>query len=135
MCFPIEKQLIPLEIPVMKWRYIGLGETWAIIKTKNLKYAFLDIPNEAKNLKMIPESFFWDKITFGLEQYSYPLNKVLRVYYKEDDNISHNIREKYPEGFYFESKYFITHYPFILFKYPKVYVKHLLKFIYYKVVK
>ena len=133
--FPIEKQFIKTEIVVMKWKSIGLNEIWGALKTKNLRYAFLDMPNEAKKLKMIPESFFWDKITFGLEQYSYPLNKVLRIYYKEDDNISHNIREKYPEGFLFESKYFITHYPKVLFKYPKVYLKHLLKFIYYLVQK
>ncbi len=130
--FPIEKKLITTQKVVMKWKNIPLGETWAALKTKNLKFAFLDISNEAKLLKFIPESFFWDKITFKLKPYSYPINKVLRVYYRGgNDNISYNIREKHPEGFYFESKYFITHYPFVLLKYPKIYIKHLIKFIYF----
>jgi glycosyltransferase involved in cell wall biosynthesis len=88
--FPIEKKLISTEIPVFKWKNLPLGETWAAIKTKNLKYGFLELPEDVKkemnNLKFIPESFFWDRITFDLKLYSYPLNKVLRVYYKEEDN-------------------------------------------------
>ncbi len=134
--FPIEKRFIPTQEVVMKWKNIPLGETWAALKTKNLKFAFLDIPDEAKKLKFIPESFFWDRITYKIGGYSYPLNSVIRVYYKnEDDNISHNIREKYPESFYFESRYFITHYIFALLKHPKNYLKHLIKFIYFGIKK
>ena len=138
--YPITEKLIPTIDIFFKWRDIGLGETWAILRTKNLKKAFT-IPKEAKNLKFIPESFFWTRITLELRPYSYFINKVLRVYYKnEDNNISNNIRQKFPEGFLFESKWFITRYWWILFKYPKDYIKHLLKFIYfnfyiYKVIK
>jgi len=132
--YPIENKLIPTKDIYFKWRNIPLGETWALLKTKNLKKVFLDIPKEAKNLKFIPESFFWDRIVFEIEPlYSYPINKVLRVYYKEDDNISHNIRKKYPDSFLFESKYFITHYWKYFFYMPKAYVKHLIKFFYFRI--
>ncbi len=127
--YPIEKKLVPVEKVVMEWKDIGLGETWAVLKTENLKKVFLNVPEEVRKLKFVPESFFWDRITFEIGGYSYPLNKVLRVYYKEHDGISKNIRKKYPESFYFESKYFVTHYPKILFKYPKLYLKHFLKFL------
>ncbi len=130
--YPIENRLLPTMDILFKWRDIGLGETWAALKTKNLQYAFLELPNEAKKLQFIPESFFWDRIVFELKPYSYFINKVLRVYYQnEADNISLNIREKYPEGFLFESKYFIKNYWWMLFKYPKIYIKHLLKYIYF----
>jgi len=137
--YPIEKELISTLDIIFKWRNLDMGETWAALKTENLKKAFT-IPEEAKDLKFIPESFFWDRISFEIKHYSYFLNKVLRVYYKnEDDNISNNIRQKYPEGFLFESKWFITHYRWIIFKEPKSYFKHLLKTIYfgliYKVIK
>jgi len=137
--YPIEKQLIPTYKWIFELRKLNMGETWAALKTKNLKKAFI-IPESAKNLKFIPESFFWNRITFEFKQYSYPINKVLRIYYREEDNISNNIRQKYPEGFLFESKWFITKYWWIFFKYPKIYIKHLLKVIYfglkfYKVIK
>jgi glycosyltransferase involved in cell wall biosynthesis len=129
--YPIEKEFVPIEKSVFGWRDKGLGETWAAIKTQNLKKYF-KIPEEAKNLKFIPESFFWSRIAIESKQYSYPLNKVQRIYYvNEGDNISQNVRQKYPEGFLFESKWFVKKYPFIFFKYPKVYIKHLLKVIYY----
>jgi len=131
--FPKENEFVLLDEAVMKWKHIGLGETWAALNTNNLKKVFLKVPIEVKSLKFIPESFFWDRIVFEIGGYSYPINKVLRTYYRsEDDNISIDIRKKYPEGFYFESKYFITHYPKVLFKYPKIYFKHLLKFLYFK---
>ncbi|WP_458699898.1 glycosyltransferase family A protein [Sulfurospirillum sp. 1307] len=138
--YPIANKLIPTLDIFFKWRDIGLGETWALLKTENLKKAFT-IPDEAKNLKFIPESFFWSRITFEIKPYSYFLNKVLRIYYRnESDNISQNIRQKYPEGFLFESKWFVARYWWMLFRYPKVYAKHLLKVIYfgfslYKVIK
>ncbi len=40
---------------------------------------------------------------------------------------------KYPEGFFFESKWFVTKYRQILFKYPKVYFRHLAEYVYYSV--
>jgi len=40
-----------------------------------------------------------------------------------------NIRLKYPDGFLFESKWFINHYKFVFFKSPKTYIKHFLKYI------
>jgi len=129
--YPMEKKLIPTIDVVFKWRSIGLGETWAALKTENLKKAF-KLPEEAEHLKFIPETFFWDRIIFELKPYSYFINKVLRIYYKEEgNNLSKNIRNKYPEGFLFESKWFVSKYWWILFKYPKVYLKHLIKFIYY----
>jgi glycosyltransferase involved in cell wall biosynthesis len=129
--YPIEQQFVPIVESGFRWADKGLGETWAALKTKNLKKYF-QVPDEAKNLKFIPESFFWNRITIESKQYSYCLNKVQRIYYvNEGDNISQNIKQKYPEGFLFESRWFITHYWRILFRYPKVYMKHFLKFIYF----
>jgi len=129
--YPITHKLLPLQETVFGWKDIGLGETWSVIKTKNLQKAF-KIPDEAKHLKFIPESFFWSRIVFEVKTNSYFINKFLRVYYvNENDNISYNIRDKYPEGFLFESKWFVTKYWIIAFKYPKVYFKHLIKYIYY----
>ena len=129
--YPIEKKLLKdIEI-VFKWRDIGLGETWAVLKTANLKKSFT-IPKEAKNLKFIPESFFWSRMVFELNTYSYHINRVLRIYYRDDnDNISNNIRDKYPEGFFFESKWFVTKYWKSSYKYPKAYLKHLIKLTYF----
>ena len=129
--YPIEKKLLYTLDIIFKWRYLGLGDTWALLKTQNLKKSFI-IPEEAKHLKFIPETFFWDRITFELKPYSYFINKRLGIVYRnEDDNISHNIRQKYPEGFLFESKWFINNYPNIFFKSPNAYIKHLLKYIIY----
>ena len=133
--YPVQKELIPTKEVYFKWRNIPLGETWALLKTKNLKKVFLDIPKEAQELKFIPESYFWDRIVFEIEPlYSYYLNEVLRIYYREeDDNISHNIRKKYPEGFLFESKYFVKNYWKYAYKMPKAFVKHLLKIVYFRI--
>ena len=129
--YPITNRLLPSLDVVFGWRDIGLGETWAVLKTVNLKKAFV-IPDKAKNLKFIPESFFWSRIVFEIKSYSYFVNKVLRIYYKnENDSISKDIRDKYPEGFLFESYWFVTKYYKVAFKYPKVYLKHLLKLIYF----
>lgn len=126
--YPIENKLLPSVDIVFKYRNIDLGETWAILKTKNLKKAFV-IPKEAQHLKFIPETFFWDRITFELKQYSYFINKVLRIYYiDESDSISSNVRVRYPEGFLFESQWFINHYKFVLLKSPTTYLKHLIKY-------
>jgi glycosyltransferase involved in cell wall biosynthesis len=129
--YPIANKLIPTIDIFLAWRNKNLGETWAILKTENLKKCF-KIPDEAKKLKFIPESFFWSRITYELKPYSYFINKILRVYYVEQtDSISSNIRNKYPDGFLFESKWFVLNYWWVLFKYPKVYLKHLIKYIYY----
>lgn len=129
--YPIERKMISTLKTVFGWSDIGLGETWAAIKTDNLKKYF-QIPDEAKNLKFIPESFFWSRITFEAKPHSYFINKVLRVYYiGENGNLSLGVRQKYPDGFLFESKWFVKKYWWILFRYPKVYIKHLIKFIYY----
>ena len=127
--YPVEYKILSTVDTIFKWRDIGLGETWAVLKTENLKKAFV-IPAEAKKLKFIPETFFWDRIVFELKPYSYFINKRLRVYYiNESENISQNIRLKYPDGFLFESKWFINHYKFVLLKSPKIYIKHFLKYI------
>ncbi|UCN01131.1 glycosyltransferase family 2 protein [Sulfurimonas sp. SWIR-19] len=132
--YPVTDQLIPSLKTIFGWRDIGLGETWAALKTKNLKKAF-KIPDEAKHLKFIPESFFWTRIVLEIQSYSFFINKVLRIYYKnESDNISDNIRFQYPEGFLFESKWFITKYPWIVFQSPKNYIKHMIKYIIYSAV-
>lgn len=129
--YPIVNKLLPTIDFIFQWSNIGLGETWAALKTENLKKSF-KIPSEAKNLIYIPESFFWNRIIFELKPYSFYINKRLRIYYiKEGNNLSQNIRGKYPEGFLFESKWFVKKYWWILFKYPNVYLKHLIKYIYY----
>ncbi|WP_457749106.1 glycosyltransferase family A protein [Sulfurimonas sp.] len=129
--YPVTDRLIPSWEVMFQWNNAKIGETWAILKTENLKYAF-QIPLEAQKLKFIPESFFWTRIVLELKPYSFFINKVLRVYYRnEGDNISNNIREKYPEGFLFESQWFITHYPWMLYKAPKHYVKYMVKYIIY----
>ena len=129
--YPVTQKLIPSIEVVYGWRDIGLGETWAALKTQNLKKAF-KIPNEAKDLKFIPESFFWSRIVFEIQPYSFFINKVLRIYYRnESDSISENVRLKYPEGFLFESKWFVTKYWNIAFRYPKVYLKHVIKWFYF----
>ncbi|ROR39161.1 glycosyltransferase family 2 protein [Caminibacter pacificus] len=130
--YPIENELLPTLDVLFKWKNIGLGETWAILKTENLKYAFLSLPKEFEKLQFIPESFFWNRIAYELKPYSYYINKVLRIYYKEEeDNISHNIRKKYPEGFFIESKWFVTKYINIFWQYPNIYFKYLIKLIYF----
>jgi len=129
--YPVTHQLIPSLEAVFGWRDIGMGETWAVLKTKNLKKAF-KIPDEAKHLKFIPESFFWSRIVFEIRPYSFFINKVLRIYYKnEDDNISNKIRQRYSEGFLFESKWFVTKYWKDAWRFPKIYLKHLIKLIYF----
>lgn len=132
--YPKSNSFVPTIEAVFGWRDKGLGETWAILKTKNLKKHFT-IPPKARNLKFIPESFFWSKITFEVKQCSYCINRVQRIYYMNEDNsISENVRDKYPDGFLFESKWFVKKYWQILFRYPKVYIKHLLKYIYFSIV-
>lgn len=126
--YPAENIFIPVMDTVFGWRDKGLGETWSALKTKNLKKYFV-IPEEGKHLKFIPESFFWSRITIEAKHVSYFINKVLRVYYKENSGISHNIQTTYPEGFEFESRYFIEHYGHLFFKYPKIYLTHLMKYI------
>ena len=130
--YPKEKQKVNILESVFEWKKYPLGETWAIIKTDNLKKTFR-LSKEAESLKFIPESFFWDRIAFeNSNQFSYPVNKVLRIYYRnEGNNLSENIREKYPEGFLFESKWVVKNYWKFVLKYPKYYFKHLLKFIYF----
>ncbi len=130
--YPIQKEFVHVKEVVFQWSDIGLNETWALLKTQNLRYAFLDIPDEAKELKFIPESFFWNRIAFELDTYSYPINKPLRIYYRnEEDNISHNIHQRYPESFLFESRWFVTHYWPLALQFPKLYLKHLVKMVYF----
>jgi len=127
--YPIEHKMLPTIDIIFKWKYIGLGETWALLKTENLRKSFV-IPEEAKDLKFIPESFFWNRITIELQQYSYCINKRLRVYFtNEGGNMSQDIRLKYPDGFLFESQWFINHYKFVFYKEPKAYMKHFIKYI------
>ncbi|HEX5709788.1 MAG TPA: glycosyltransferase family 2 protein [Sulfuricurvum sp.] len=129
--YPVEKHFLPTIQSYFGWRSKSLGETWSILNTITLKKYFT-IPNEAANLKFIPESFFWSKMAIEAHDYSYYLNKVLRIYYiNEGGNISENIRKKHPDGFLFESRWFVKNYWWILFKYPKVFLKHLLKYAYF----
>ncbi|WP_456432125.1 glycosyltransferase family 2 protein [Nitratifractor sp.] len=128
--YPITGRLVPTQEAVFKWRKLGLGETWAALKTENLKKSFV-IPEEARGLRFIPESFFWTRITLEQGKYSLFCNKVLRIYYREGESLSTGIRNRYPEGFLFESKWFVTHYSHLLFKHPGLYLKHLLKYLYY----
>ena len=126
--FPIEKKFIRVKKVFYKWDQKKIGEIWAILNTKIMKKVFT-LPEEAKNLKFIPESFFWNRVTFEINPYTYCVNKVLRIYYKENNNLSNNIRSKYPEGFLFESKWFINNYLEVLYKKPKLYFVHLYKYI------
>ncbi|WP_292654746.1 glycosyltransferase family 2 protein [Nitratifractor sp.] len=128
--YPIVGRLVPTEEAVFKWRKLGLGETWAVLKTDNLRKSFV-IPEEARGLRFIPESFFWSRIAFEAGNLSLFCNKILRIYYREGASLSTDIRDRYPESFFFESKWFVTHYPRVLFKQPGLYLKHLLKYLYY----
>ena len=129
--FPVEKKFIKTKEIFFKWNNEKLGEIWAILNTDILKKVF-NLPEEAKNLKFIPESFFWNRVVFEINPYTYCVNKVLRIYYKnEEDNLSSNIRNKYPEGFLFESKWVINNYKFVFFKAPNIYIKYFLKYIIY----
>ena len=131
--YPVEGRLIPAEEAVFGWRELGLGETWAALKTENLKKAFM-IPEEARHLKFIPESFFWSRTLFETPHYSYFLNKVLRVYYRNEEEkeaLSLSPRTRYPEAFFFESCWFVRRYGSVLFRYPSLYLRHLLKCIYF----
>ena len=128
--FPVEKKFIRVKEVFFKWNQKKLGETWAILNTEILKKVF-NLPEEAENLKFIPESFFWNRVVFEINPYTYCVNKVLRIYYKEDNSLSSNIRSKYPEGFLFESKWFINNYKFVLIKSPKIYLKYFLKYIFF----
>ena len=117
---------------IFGWKKYKLGETWSILNTKNLKKSF-KLPKEAKNLKFIPESFFWEKMAFeNPSGFAYPVNKILRIYYiNEGNNLSENIRYKYPEGFLFESKWVVKNYWKFAFRYPRYYLKHVLKVIFF----
>ena len=127
--FPIEKKFIRTREFFYKFDNYKLGEIWSILNTSILKKIFI-LPDEAKNLKFIPESFFWNRVTFEINPYTYCVNKVLRIYYRnENDNLSNNIRIKYPEGFLFESKWFLNHYSEVLIRKPKLYFIYLYKYI------
>ena len=129
--YPVEREMVPSLEVVLKWRDIGLGETWAALKTDNLKKAFT-IPEEAASLRFIPESFFWSRIVFELQPCSYMLNKVLRIYHRnEEDSVSRDVRSRFPEGFLFESRWFVTRYWRHAWRCPGLYAKHLLKILYY----
>lgn len=113
------------------YRYKNIGETWAAIKTKNLKKYFT-IPIELENSKFIPESFFWSRIINEAKQYTYITNEYLRKYYTdEEDSLSIGVRNKYPYEFEFESKYFIENYKLLCVKYTKIYLTHFFKYIIY----
>ncbi len=129
--FPIEKQFIKTKKMFYKFDNKKLGEIWSILNINFLKKVF-NLPDEAKKLKFIPESFFWNRVVFEINPYTYCVNKILRIYYKsEEDNLSNNIRNKYPEGFFFESKWFINNYKIVFFKAPRIYIKYFLKYIIY----
>ena len=133
--YPIEGKLISNEEFYFRWKYIGLGETWAALKTKNIRYAFATLPKEAESLHFIPESFFWDRITFELKPYSIFVNKVLRIYYRDNQDyqrLSYDVRKKYGQSFLFESKWFIKNYKFCIMQCPKIYAYHFLKYLYYQ---
>ncbi len=78
--YPTECRILPTMDTVFGWRDKELREAWALLRTQNLKRFFV-IPDEAKDLKFIPENFFWSRMTIEGRYYSYFLNRVLRVYY------------------------------------------------------
>ena len=123
--FPFDNKYIP----ILKFKALEVLETWSIIKSEVLKKSF-NIPKEFKGLKFIPESFFWNKLAIENQKKSVlVVNKVLRVYFREENSLSSGIRLKYPEGFLYESWYFINNIPFVKFR--KKYLKHCLKYIIY----
>lgn len=126
--YPITGQLIPTKETVFGWADIGLGETWAALKSDMLRSCFT-LPDDAKTLNYIPESFFWVKVALAANRSSLYLNRVLRIYYRDEGgSLSTNIRTVYADGFAYESLYALNHYPYLLFSYPKIYMRHLLKF-------
>ena len=113
-----------------KWDYNKIGEIRGIWKSNLLKKYYI-IPKIIDRLRYIPESYFWRKIGFELfDEKSFFLNKRLVVYYIEENSVSKDIREKYSEGFRFESLYFINNYikKQLLYN-PKIYLKYLIKYI------
>ena len=111
-----------------KWNKNKIGETWSCYNTFFLKKV-LQLPEEAKNLKFIPESFFWNRLIFEFNGFIYFINKILRIYYIEEGSLSHNIRKKYPKGFLFESSWVLNNYLETLWKKPSFYFSHLYKYI------
>lgn len=129
--FPINNNFVSNVKAVFGYQNLNIGETWAAIRTDELRKYFT-IPSDIDDIVYIPESYFWNKMALLTERpYSFVTNKRLRIYYTDDTNchLSSNIRHKYPKGFEFESLYFINNYVSILFKYPSVYIKHLMKYI------
>ena len=129
--YPITHTLIPTKTSVFRWPSTKLGETWALIKCDMLRQFFV-IPGNASHLKFIPESFFWVKMAFGSGKCALYANKILRTYYRgEEGNLSSRARLNYPEGFEYESLYFINHYSFLICQSPIVFLRHLVKYAIY----
>ena len=115
---------------VFRWDYSKIGEIRGVWKSNLLKKYYI-VPEIVNKIKYIPESYFWRKIGFELfDEKSFFLNKRLVIYYIEENSFSKNIREKYSEGFRFESLYFINNYVKEQLLYnPKIYLKHIVKYI------
>ena len=131
--YPVTNKLIPTKTIVFRWPSKKLGETWALIKCDMLRQFFV-IPDNASHLKFIPESFFWVKMAFGSGQSALYANKILRTYYRgEENSLSSRVRRNYAQGFEYESLYFVNHYPFLIFQSPIIFLRHVLKYTIYTI--
>ena len=112
----------------------NIGENWGAQRSDILK-KYYEVPPIIDEIRYIPESFFWNKMAFELAEHGYRtylLNKPLRIYYREGNgaNLSQNIRARYPEGFEYESLYFLNHHVATQWRHsPKFYLKHLIKYV------
>jgi len=119
----------------IKWNRKKIGESWGVQKTEYMKKLFvLDNEKILNKIIYIPESFFWNKIALEgsrMNLYVYPINKRLRIYYQNsNENLSKNIRKKYPMGFEHESMIMLNKYGKIIKNTSfKMYIKYLLKYI------
>ncbi len=107
-----------------------VGENWIASNAQMMKKHF-SLSTQDLAIGFIPESYFWNKIIMSEKPLGYRINKRLRIYYinEAEESLSVGIRRRFPQGFYFESRYFINNYKEILTAYPRAYLKHLLKFI------
>ncbi|WP_181566248.1 glycosyltransferase family A protein [Helicobacter monodelphidis] len=106
-----------------------VGENWIASNATILKKHWV-LNDAEKMLGFIPESHFWNKIVMSEKPIAYRINQRLRIFYvnENEPSLSVGIRKKAPKGLHFDAHYFITHYTDLLWKYPKPYLKHLLKY-------
>ncbi len=107
-----------------------VGENWFALNAKMIQKYFMLSESETA-IGFIPESHFWNQIIMHERPLAVRLNQRLRIYYinEEQPSLSVGIRQKAPLGFWFESRYVLNNYGILLWRYPRFFCKHLLKYI------